>query len=137
MLTLTKQQFDRPVTYIPTVTLQGRTIPLHDFDEMDRLELTYFRRAVEGELHDIISQLEAEELAPSRDEEWLIRATRAKRAYTRALHHIDATIEIRKLEHQRTLLQHFINTAEKELPPSTFKRLLKQAHILANKDNDQ
>lgn len=132
MLTLSRVPL-KTMSFVPTVTVDGRTYSIDEFNDMSRLDLSHIRRSVEGQLHDIVAQLEAEELNPTRDEEWLIRATRAKRAFLRALNHIDATIDIRKQEHQQLLLQHFINVCEQELPPATFKRLLKAAHIAANK----
>ena len=132
MLTMTRTPLTQ-MPYTPTVTVEGRSYYLDDFNDMDRLALAHIRRSVEGELHEIMAQLEAEEIDPVRDNDWLIRATRAKRAFTRALRHIDATIEIRKLEHQGSMLQQFINLAEQELPSETFKSLLRKAHNQANK----
>lgn len=116
--------------HTPTVRINGRTYPLEDFNEMDRLELLKLRRDVEGELHEICAQIEAEELAPQHDEAWLVRVSRAKRAYTRALRHLEGTLEIRKVEHQRSLLNNFMSIAREDLPPEVFSRIYSAAQNL-------
>lgn len=124
------------MAFIPTVRIQERVYALDEFNDMDRLTLVRLRREVEGDLHEICAQIEAEELSPqhAHDRDWLLRASRAKRAYTRALRHIDATIEIRKLEHQQSLLQHFINIAQEELPPEVFRQILSAAQAATAKE---
>ena len=119
----------RRMAFIPTVRVGERVYTLDEFNEMERLDLLRVRRDVEGDLHEICAQIEAEELSPQHasDTDWLLRASRAKRAYTRALRHIDATLEIRKIEHQHSLLQTFINIAQEELPPDVFRELLMAA----------
>lgn len=110
--------------FIPTVRIDGRTFRLEEFDEMSRVQLLEMRRAVEGEMHEVTAQLELEALNPSRDPEWVLRATRAKRAYTRALRHIEGTIEIRKQQAHESFMTAFVQAAQAHLPEAVFEELV-------------
>lgn len=110
--------------FVPTVRIDGRTYKLEEFDALSRIELLEMRRAIEGEMHEITAQMELEKLNPSRDSEWLLRVTRAKRAYTRALRHIEGTIEIRKQQAHESFMTAFVQAAQAHLPEAVFEELV-------------